>query len=187
MEKVRDSVKGPIVMVTILLGVMWGLELVDFVVMGHLDRYGIVPRSWDGLWGILWSPWLHGNFAHLAANTGPFFVLGILVALRGRRDFVLATASIMFLGGMGVWLTGATHSVHIGASGLIFGYFGYLLTIGLVEKSFTGLLVTGLVIVLYGGIIWGVLPTRIGVSWQGHLFGLLAGIWAGRQFGRKGG
>ena len=179
-----NSLKKPVTLVASLLALMWALELVDFVALGHLNRYGIVPRSIDGLWGILWSPWLHGNFNHLIANTGPFLVLGTLVALRGMRDFLIATLAIMFLGGLGVWLTGGSHSVHIGASGLIFGYFGFLLTVGMTERSFKGILVTVLVAGVYGGLLWGVLPNQPGISWQGHLFGFLSGLWIGRKVGR---
>ena len=168
-----------------LLGLMWALEIVDFAAMGHFNRYGIVPRSVDGLWGILWSPWLHGDFTHLIANTGPFLVLGTLVALRGIRDFLVATLGIMIVGGLGVWLTGASHSVHIGASGLIFGYFGFLLIVGITERSLRWILVTVLVAMLYGSILWGVLPNQPGISWQGHLFGFLSGFWLGRKMGMR--
>ena len=185
MDEQTNSLKKPVTLVAALLGFMWALELVDFVAMGHFNRYGIVPRSVDGLWGILWSPWLHGDFNHLIANTGPFLVLGTLVALRGMRDFMVATLAIMVLGGLGVWLTGGSHSVHIGASGLIFGYFGFLLIVGITERSFKWILVTVLVAVLYSGILWGVLPNQQGISWQGHLFGFLSGLWIGRKVGSE--
>lgn len=163
------------------IALMWSLELIDiFLFRGSLDRYGIRPRSFSGLWGILFAPWLHGGLGHLIANTIPFVILGWFVMLRETSDFWIVTAITMLVGGLGVWLVGSPYSVHIGASTLIFGYLGYLLLRGYFERSFSSIVVALVVGFLYGGILWGVLPARPGISWQGHLFGFIGGAIAAR-------
>lgn len=163
------------------IALMWSLELIDiFLFRGSLDRYGIRPRSLSGLWGILFAPWLHGGLGHLIANTIPFVILGWLVMLRETSDFWIVTAITMLVGGLGVWLVGSPYTVHIGASTLIFGYLGYLLLRGYFERSFSSILISLGVGFLYGGILWGVLPARPGISWQGHLFGFIGGAIAAR-------
>lgn len=160
-----------------LLGLMWTVEVADWLLGSWFepDRWGIVPRDWWGLRGLAASPFLHGDWAHLMANSVPFLFLGGLVLTRGVGEFIRATVEIAFFGGLLVWLLGPANTVHIGASGLIFGYFGYLLVAGLRERSAGALFQAVLVAVLYGSLIWGVLPGERGISWQGHLFGLLAG------------
>ena len=168
-----------------LVAIFWGLEIVDSSFLrGSLDLYGIRPRSFIGLRGILFAPFLHGSFAHLAANTAPFLTLGWLVMLREMRDFFVVTIITMLVSGIGVWLTAPAYSIHIGASGLIFGYFGFLLLRGYFERSFAAILFSLIVGLLYGGIIWGVLPLQYGISWQGHLFGFIGGAIAARLLAR---
>lgn len=160
-----------------LVAFTWLLELGDALVPGRwLDSHGIVPRTLSGLWGILLAPILHGGFAHLAANTVPFLTLGALVILRGLGTFIGVSLMVIILGGLGVWLFAPGNTVHIGASGLIFGYIGYLMARGYFERTFGALAIAVLVAVIYGGALWGVLPSDPRISWQGHLFGFLAGI-----------
>lgn len=155
----------------------WVMELGDAIVPGRwLDSHGIVPRTLSGLWGILFAPWLHGGFAHLIANTVPFLTLGFLVLLRGLGTFVGVSLLIILLGGLGVWLFAPGNTIHIGASGLIFGYIGYLLARGYFERSVGSIVIAVVVAVVYGGALWGVLPGQRGISWEGHLFGFLAGV-----------
>ena len=164
-----------------LVSILWIAETVDLVLLGGgLDGLGIRPRSTGGLWGLLLAPFLHGGFGHLAANTLPLLVFAALLLVRGLRDFVVASLLITVLGGLGVWLVGASGTVHIGASGLIFGYLGFLLVAGFLDRSFTGILVSVGVGAAYGGMLWGVLPQQPGVSWEGHLFGFLAGLFAAK-------
>jgi membrane associated rhomboid family serine protease len=164
----------------ILLGcvaVLWVLEIIDELLLrGGLNYFGIRPRQWVGLRGILIAPLLHGNLQHLATNTMPFIILGWLVMIRGLYDFLIVTAIAWITSGLGVWFLASSRSNHIGASGLIFGYLGFLLTRGYVERSILAIAIAILASVLYGGLIWGILPLRRGVSWQGHLFGLVGGI-----------
>ena len=169
-----------------LVGLMWLAEIADLVVFGGaLDAAGIRPRTEAGLWGILFAPFLHGGFAHLVANTAPLLVLGWLVLVRGLRDFVWATAVAVLLGGLGVWLVGGARTVHIGASGLVFGYLGYLFLRGYWERSLAAVLVAAVAGLLYGGVLWGVLPLSHGVSWEGHLFGFAGGAAAASTHRRR--
>jgi membrane associated rhomboid family serine protease len=165
-----------------LLTLMWALELIDQVLLRHrLDRFGIVPRTQMGLRGILLAPLLHGTWQHLSANTLPFAVLGWLTLLQGVPEFTLVTAMIWLVSGFGVWLFAASHTLHIGASGIIFGYFGFLLSQSYFERDLLSAAVAVVVALLYGPLIWGILPSRRrGISWQGHLFGFVGGILTAR-------
>lgn len=169
-----------------LVGLLWVLELLDlFFLGGSLDRFGIRPRDVDGLSGILFAPFLHGGLGHLVANTVPLLTLGWLVAVRRAAGFVAVTATVVLLGGLGVWLVGGRNTVHIGASGLVFGYLGYLLLRGYFERSFGSILISIVVGLFYGGALWGLLPSRPGISWEAHLFGFLAGVLAARLLARR--
>lgn len=164
----------------------WVLEILDWLIFdGALNRLGVQPRTVIGLRGILLAPFLHGNFAHLIANTLPFLVLGWFVIVQSVRDFWLVTGVTAVISGLGIWLFGRTNSVHIGASGLVFGYFGFLLLRGYFERSLRAILWAVVVVLLYGGMLWGVLPLQMGISWQAHLFGFIGGgvaaYWRTRQ------
>jgi membrane associated rhomboid family serine protease len=160
--------------------VMWAVEIADALYFdSKLDNYGIRPRNLQGLWGILFAPFLHGDFEHLMANTVPLIILGSLILFRSVEEFWLATLLIMGIGGGGVWVFGEPGSFHVGSSILIFGYIGYLLLRGYLENSSNGVLISILVLVFYGGTLaQGVLPTDAGVSWEGHLFGCIGGLLA---------
>ncbi|NNE93896.1 MAG: rhomboid family intramembrane serine protease [Verrucomicrobiales bacterium] len=158
------------------VAVMWGLEIVDFLFRNFLDGVGIKPRSVTGLIGIATAPWLHLGFGHLVSNTIPFLVLGGIVLLGGRGVFVSLSLFIALVGGGLLWLLGPGNTNHIGASLVIFGYLGFLLSRGFFEKSLFWVLVSFGILVVYGWMIFGILPSERGVSWQGHLFGFAAGI-----------
>jgi membrane associated rhomboid family serine protease len=162
------------------VALIWAIEIVNlFVFRGALRTYGIYPRHLIGLRGVVFAPFLHGGIGHLMANTVPLITLGWLVMLRRTSDFFTVSVITMFVSGVGTWLFGAT-AFHIGASGLIFGYFGFLLLRGYFERNIPSLLLSIIVFFFYGGLIWGVLPTQPGVSWEGHLFGFLGGVLAAR-------
>jgi membrane associated rhomboid family serine protease len=131
-----------------------------------------------GLLQILFAPFLHVGFGHVAANSVPFFALGMLVLLRSGRDFIIVSLVALGISGLGVWLIAPAHTVHLGASGVIFGYLGYLWARGAFERSVPAISAALIATLLYGGIWWGILPGQVGVSWQGHLFGFLGGILA---------
>ncbi|MFN9363076.1 MAG: rhomboid family intramembrane serine protease [Pseudanabaena sp.] len=145
-----------------------------------LNALGLVPHSFIGLRGILFAPFLHGGFYHVMANTVPFIILGWFVMLRNIKDFYFVSVMSALVGGVGTWLVGRPCSVHVGASGVIFGYFGYLLFRGYFEKSFVSIAIAIAIAISYVGIIWGLLPTRSYISWEMHLFGFIGGIIAAK-------
>lgn len=161
--------------ILVLVALMWVLELIDAALAYPLDVLGIVPRSGDGLLGIAAAPFLHLGFGHLVANTGALLVLGALILLTSPYFWVV-TVSVALFGGLGVWLVGDPHTVVIGASGLVYGYAAYLVALGIFRRSIKNLLVAVLVVLLYGGFVFGVLPGQAGISWQGHLFGAVVGV-----------
>jgi membrane associated rhomboid family serine protease len=160
------------------VAVLWVSEILDAATPLYLDDDGIRPRTGEGLLGVLFAPLLHGGWAHLAANSIPALVLGFLALATGLRRGLLATALIWVLGGLGVWLLAGTGEVHIGASGLVFGWLTYVVVRGFVNRHFGEIAIGLVVVLLYGGLIWGVLPGQPGISWQGHLFGAVAGVVA---------
>jgi len=177
----RQEIKTQAIILATFVAIFWLLEILDqFVFRGSLDIFGIIPHQVIGLRGILFAPFLHGDFSHLIANTVPFLILGWLVMLQETSDFFIVTGLTMLVGGLGVWLFATPGSIHIGASILIFGYLGFLLLRGYFQRNIPSILLSILVFLLYGGTIWGVLPSRPGISWQGHLFGFLGGVLAAK-------
>ncbi len=164
-----------------LLAVMWGLELLN-VFMGHsLSRIGgIHPRSLSGLLGIPASPFLHFSLFHLFLNSLPFAILGGLICLQDKKLFLEVSLIVIIVSGLAVWLLGRSAS-HAGASGLIFGYFGFLLASGWYAKDMQSIVIALGVLLYYGGMVFGILPLRAYVSWESHLFGFLSGILAARM------
>jgi len=166
------------------VALLYVVEAVDQVSGSRLEQDGIRPLEVDGLWGILWAPLLHANWAHLVANTVPALVLGFLVSLAGMARFVYATVIVWILGGLGTWLIGnigapsGVETNHIGASGLIFGWLTFLIVFGFFTRHAWQIVVGIVVFMVYGGILWGALPGTFGVSWQGHLCGGVAGVFA---------
>lgn len=180
------SLKAGLLVLTVPVLLMWASEIVDQLVLhGGLDRFGIMPRTTTGLRGIFCSPFLHLGFLHLVANTIPFLVLGGFVLIRGIPRFVAASVIIMVLGGMGTWLIGGGGTVHVGASGVVFGYLGVLIGSAVFERSFVAIAIALIAGGLYGGILWGVFPGQIGISWEGHLFGFIGGVIAAKLFAKK--
>ncbi|MFI6867863.1 rhomboid family intramembrane serine protease [Nocardia sp. NPDC050406] len=159
---------------------LYGIEAVDSVTGHELDYAGgVIPRKEYGLDGILFGPVLHANWEHLIGNTLPVLVLGLLTLLTGIGRGLAATAIIWVIGESGTWLIGQPNSVHVGASVLVFGWLTYLLSRGLFTRNVAQLAIGLVVGLLYGSILWGVLPGQPGISWQGHLFGAVGGLIAG--------
>ena len=164
--------------IVVFAAVLYAIEVVDVLTSNSLDDDGIRPRTVDGLWGILWAPMLHYGWGHLIANTIPLLVLGFLTLLSGIARGIAATGIVWLVGGTGTWLTGAPGSVHLGASVLVFGWLTYLLTRGLFTRKVGPILGGVVLLAVYGGLLWSVLPGPAGISWQGHLFGAVGGIMA---------
>ena len=159
-----------------LVAVCWLVFVINNLLWhGHLDQYGVIPRHLASLPGIIWAPFLHGSFKHLVANTLPLLILGGIICARSKAEFgLIAVAGTLLTGGL-TWIF-ARNASHIGASGLIFCFFGYLASLAFFERKIGTLLLSIVCIVGYGGIIRGILPTSSAVSWEGHLAGFISGI-----------
>ncbi|MEE9383069.1 MAG: rhomboid family intramembrane serine protease [Nannocystaceae bacterium] len=186
---IASEVRRVATVVLVLLATLWTLELVDQAILnGALDRScGIRPRSISGLGGVLLHPLAHGDLQHLLSNSAGLAVLGALVASYSMREFLRVTLWSTLVGGLGVWLAAPTDSVTIGASGVVFGYFGYLVARGIFERRAVSILLSVLIASSYGALIFGMVPGMVAaqVSWQAHLFGCLGGILAARSFRRR--
>ena len=161
----------------ICVGVLFIVGFFKFFLGFPLQAFGIIPRTLWGLVGIACSPLIHASPAHLMANAVPLFVLLTLLLLDKRYYPVRTLGLIWLASGLGTWLIGRP-AVHIGASSIIYGLLIYLIASGFMMKSWRSAFVALLVLICYGGIIYGVLPQRGPVSWEGHLSGAVAGYWA---------
>lgn len=159
------------------LGVLWLINIVNWMLGSPFNRLGIYPRHISGLPGIIFAPFLHGDFSHLFFNSIPLFVLGLAILTEGTNLFFVVTATIMLLEGFSVWLLGR-RALHIGASGVISGYFGYIIVNAYLQPSFTAGLLALLVIYYFGSIFLGIFPQEEKVSWESHFLGFLSGIAA---------
>ena len=164
------------------VALMWVVFLATLATGGALLSLGIVPRNVIGLRGILFAPFLHGSFTHLLANSIPFAMMGWFVMLRDSRHFIPVTAAAMLGSGLVAWTLGAPGSVHVGASGVIFGYLGFLMLSGWYARSAGSILLSIVVTVMWGGLVFGVLPGQTGISWQAHLGGFIGGALAARSY-----
>nr|WP_209647964.1 rhomboid family intramembrane serine protease [Kibdelosporangium banguiense] len=155
---------------------MYLIELIDVALPVHLDRWGIVARSWSGLDGVIWAPLLHGGWGHLFSNTLPVLLFGFLAMAGGLGQWIAVTVTIWLVSGLGVWLTAPSGVITVGASGIAFGWLAFLLVRGIFNKSLKQLAVAFVLFLYWGSTLLGVLPGDPGISWQGHLFGALAGV-----------
>jgi membrane associated rhomboid family serine protease len=142
----------------------------------------VIPRTAVGLRGIVFAPFLHGSFDHLVANSIPFLLLGWMVMLRDERHFIPVTIAGMFGSALLAWLLGAPGSVHIGASGVIFGYLGFLMLSGWYSRSFGSIVLSVIVTIVWGSLVLGMMPGTPGISWQAHAGGFMGGVLAARAF-----
>ena len=167
-----------LLLVVAMVGLMWILEIVDIAADHRLDNYGIHPRDVDGLAEILSAPFLHAGFGHLISNTVPFLAMGAAIALGGLLRVGLVTLIVAVVSGFGTWLIAASNSVHLGASGVVFGYATYLVSRGIFSRRFSELAVGVVVVAIWGvGLLQGLLPQER-ISWQAHLFGAIGGVVA---------
>ena len=157
---------------------LWAIELANMLMNDALNNLGIRPRNILGLQGIIFAPFLHGSWRHLISNTFPLVILSWLIMARDRSEWMAVTVLTAIASGLGTWLFGGAQTIHIGASGVVFGYFGFLVARAYFERSLGSIAISLLVLALFSGMIWGILPVRVGISWEGHLFGLLGGIAA---------
>jgi membrane associated rhomboid family serine protease len=169
-------VRTALIILAALVAAMWVTEVVDVALDHRLDRYGIEPRDPDGLDGVAFAPFLHVGFGHLLANTIPFVAMGSVIALEGPKRLVLVTVLVALISGLGTWLVAAEGSIHVGASGIVFGYATYLIARGVFNRSGTELAIGAVVVLVWGAALLGGLQPQRGISWQGHLFGAIGGV-----------
>ena len=169
-------ISSGIKLLVVLVGLMWLSEIVDTALHGRLDRYGIIAREPDGLFGIVTAPFLHLGFGHLISNTLPLVTLGAIIAVSGALRLFSVTAIVTTVGGLGTWLISPPHTITIGASGLVFGYAAYLVARGIFNRRIGQIAIGVIVILVWGSALLGGLLPQDGISWQGHLFGGIAGI-----------
>jgi membrane associated rhomboid family serine protease len=166
-----------LVMLLLLVG-LWVLEFLDQLSGNELDQFGIHAQDVDGLPEILTAPFLHAGWDHLISNSLPFYVLGFLVLLSGLARWLASSLIIIAVSGMTAWLLTPPNTIILGASGLIFGWLTYLLARGIWSRRPAQVVIAVLVLVVYGGLIWGILPSTAGISWQAHLGGAVGGVLA---------
>jgi membrane associated rhomboid family serine protease len=184
-DRLGSDRTNALVLVVAMVAVMWLTEVVDQIGLGDLDRYGIHPRDVDGLPEILAAPFLHAGFGHLISNTVPFLVMGGAIALAGLVRVALVTLVVVLVSGLGTWLIASPDSVHLGASGIVFGYAAYLVARGLFSRRLSELALGALVVGVWGlGMLQGLLPQER-ISWQAHLFGAVGGVVAAALFARR--
>lgn len=180
-ESRYQSWKKRVVFLLSLVALLWAIELMDVVTTKlfdwNTDNYGIHPRHWRGLAGIVLAPVLHGGFDHLAANTPFLLILGGLLLTSGLSVWWRDTLIIVVLNGVVLWLFGAVNADYIGASGVIYGYLGLLLGRGLFQRSLRDVVVAVLAFALCSGMLGGLLRWEEKVSWLGHASGFAAGLW----------
>lgn len=177
--------KASAITMGIVVACLWVLELIDGLTNHALDNLGIDPRQLASLPEVLTAPFLHFGWQHLISNTVPLLVLGTLVLVSGLREFLTVTVVSAVTSGVLVWLISPSNTVTLGASGVIFGYLTYLLARGFYTRRWGQLALALLVGLFYGGILWGVLPGAVGVSWQAHLGGAIGGLLAARLLHRR--
>lgn len=173
---VKREFRSAMITLLAVVAVLWIVQVVNVTLFeGRLVEWGVQPRTLRGLPGIVLHPFLHGSWAHLISNTIGFLMLGGLVMLREPRDFWVVSLLAMLVGGIGIWLVGRA-GPHIGISGVIFGYFGYLLLTGVFDRKITAFILSLLTFLIWGRLLLGLSPLQRGISWEGHLFGLAGGI-----------
>ncbi len=182
MTSVTGTLKTQAVVLGGTLAVFWVVFVVNSLLGGSLLSLGIIPRTTIGLRGILFAPFLHGTLNHIVANSIPFLALGWMVMLRDERHFIPVTLAGMVGSGITAWLLGAPGSVHIGASGVIFGYLGFLMLTGWYTRSFVSILLSVIVTLAWGSLVLGMMPGQPGISWPAHIGGFLGGVFAARGF-----
>jgi membrane associated rhomboid family serine protease len=168
-----------------MAAVMWVVEVADQVADGRLDSHGIEPREVDGLDGVVFAPFLHAGWDHLIGNTIPFLLLGFAIALGGLARVATVTVIVALVGGLGTWLVAPANTVHIGASGIVFGYAAYLVARGIYSRSTVQIALGVAVLAVWGTTLLRGLVPEDGISWQGHLFGAIGGVLAARLLHRR--
>lgn len=164
-----------------LLGLAWVVSILNFGIFGKgLNQFGIRPRELSGLWGVIFAPFLHGSRGHLESNSISFITYGGLILLQNPENFGAVTVTVALTSGLGTWLLGRDRTIHIGASGVTFGYLGFLMFLAFFDRNIPTVLLLVFTAFFHSKYLWGLLPINRRISWEEHLFGFLGGIYAAR-------
>lgn len=159
----------------VFVAAIWIVFLVDSLLPVDFNHFGIIPRNITGLVGIVFSPFLHANLFHIISNSVPLLVLGCFVRLNGRSTYWFATVGIMAIGGLGTWLF-STGGMVVGASGLVFGYWSFLIVNGILKKSLLSIALSVVTLLFYGGLLFSFIHFSHYISWAGHFWGAIGGF-----------
>ena len=156
--------------------IIWCIKIIEYVFNFSLIHFGVLPKEFSGIKGIIFYPFIHSDWNHLLNNTFPVFILLIMLFAFYRKIAIQIFYYLFLISGVLLWLIGRPDSYHIGASGIIFGIASFLITSGIIRKNPKLASISLLVIFLYGSLIWGIFPFKINMSWEGHLSGFLTGV-----------
>jgi len=161
-----------------VLLLIWSVYLFDIILPFNIKNFGIIPRELTGLWGIVFAPFIHGSLYHITANSGALVILLFTSLSYNRNAAIDALVIIIICSGICVWLFGGSNTVHIGASGVIFGLIGFLLFSSVFSRDLKSIFFSIIIFILYGGTLFTLLKYQPGISWSGHAFGFISGILA---------
>ena len=183
-SRTHISFSSQIRVVLCVAAIVTSIEIMNLFLGRTLNIFGLIPREYGGLVGIVTAPFLHGSLMHYFSNIVPLCVFSFLLLQHGAVRFSLVTVVSIVLSGILVWIFGRT-AIHVGASGLIYGYFGYLLLAGWLSREIKLILISLFIGVGYGGLVFGVFPSNPFISWEGHLFGFMSGVGCALIWGRE--
>ncbi len=158
-----------------IISILWVIHIVNWILGYRLNILGIYPRRLFGLVGLPFSSFLHGSFSHIFFNTIPLIVLIGFLLLEGMQKFIFITVTIILVSGIGVWIFGR-RAIHLGASNLVMGYWGYLLVNAYENPSAMTFIIVFVCIYYFGSLIFSLFPMEEKVSWESHIFGFLGGV-----------
>ncbi|MCF6365918.1 MAG: rhomboid family intramembrane serine protease [Bacteroidales bacterium] len=180
----KKRLRFSLILPVFFLLIMWSVKIIEYSLNLHLYKYGIFPLKFENLTGILFAPFIHGDFDHLFSNTFPFLFLGTALFYFYREYALKVFLLIYFFSGFWVWLA-ARSAYHIGASGIIYGLASFLFFSGIIHKNRALSAVSLIVVFIYGSMVWGILPIKPEISWEGHLFGAVTGFILTLAFAKK--
>lgn len=183
-----ESWVGALILMVGFAALLWIVEVVNLSDSYGLDRFGLRPRALDGLWGVLTEPFLHGSYQHMLSNTLPVVLIGWVLMLSGIRTWLTVTALVVLVGGLLTWMVGPSNMVIVGASGMVFGWLGYLLARAVFSRRLKWILIAVAVLFFFGTLLFGLFPTlNSNISWQAHVCGFVAGVGAAAVLHQRGG
>jgi membrane associated rhomboid family serine protease len=175
-----SSWSGALIVVAVFGALIWAIQIANAHHSYDYNRFGLKPRELDGLWGVVTQPFLHESYGHLLSNTVPLLGIGWVLMLSGMRVWLFVTATVIVLGGFATWLVAPSNTTIVGASGLVFGWLGYLLARAYFTRRLKWIFTAVALLLFFGTLLGSLLPTvNARVSWQSHICGFLAGIFVG--------